>query len=91
MSGIEIVLSGSAAIYCVHDRQKRQVLTPDDCLRIAYAAGLTPMVGAKFQTCGCCENVFATMTDVPHLCPKCSGSNVHALGGPLSEPIEGVL
>ena len=48
------------------------------------------MAHPKFQTCGCCENVFATFDDAPQLCHRCNGHNVHALGGPLNDPIEGV-
>jgi hypothetical protein len=92
MRGVEIVLSGTAEVYCIHDRRKRQVKTPDDCMRIARAAGLTVIPAhPKFQTCGCCENVFASYSDEPQLCHKCSGENVHSLGGPINDPIEGVL
>jgi len=89
--GIEIVLSGTAEVYCIHDRQKRQVKTPDDCVRIARSVGLVPIAHPKFQTCGCCENVFAAYSDEPQLCHRCSGENLHPLGGPVNDPIEGVL
>ena len=91
MRGVEISLSGTAVVCCVHDRQKRQVKSPDDCMRIAREAGVTLMAHPKFQTCGCCENVFATFGDAPQYCHTCSGANVHLLGGPLNQPIEGVL
>jgi hypothetical protein len=89
--GIELVLSGTAKVYCVHDREKRQVNSPDDCVRIARMAGMFVDPHAKFQTCGCCENVFASWDDSPQLCHRCSGVNVHKLGGPINDPIEGVL
>ncbi len=91
MRGIRIALSGSAKVYCVHDREKRRIKTPDDCVRIAREAGMTLIAFPKFQTCGCCENVFATLGDEPQLCHRCNGRNVHRLGGPLNDPIEGVL
>jgi len=91
MRGVEIRLSGFAQVYCVHDREKRQVNTPDDCMRIARDAGIVLMDHPKFQKCGCCENVFASFDDAPQYCHKCSGTNVHLLGGPLNQPIEGVL
>jgi hypothetical protein len=91
MRGIELVLSGSAKVYCVHDRLKRQVNSPDDCLRIARDAGMSLFANPKFQRCACCDNVFATLDDIPQLCTRCNQSAVHALGGPLSEPIEGVV
>jgi hypothetical protein len=84
-------MGGSAKVYCVHDREKRLVRTPDDCVRVAREAGMSLIVGPKFQTCGCCSNVFATFDDAPQLCHHCNGHNVHALGGPISSPIEGVL
>lgn len=91
MRGIELVLSGTAKVYCVHDREKRLVKTPDDCLRIARDAGLEIVAHPKFQTCGCCENVFASADDIPRLCHRCQRDHVHALGGPINDPIEGVL
>lgn len=91
MPGIELVLGGSAVVHCVHDRRKRQVQSPDDCIRLAREAGMTLLAYPKFQTCACCENVFATLDDVPQLCTRCNGHNVHRLGGPLNDPIEGVL
>jgi hypothetical protein len=86
-----MVLGGTAKVYCVHDREKRQVKTPDDCMRLARMVGMTLLAHPKFQTCGCCENVFASLDDAPQLCSRCSGINVHKLGGPVNEPIEGVL
>lgn len=95
MRGVEIVLSGTAAVYCVHDRQKRQVKDPDDVMRTLRGTGLQPsaawLAHPKFQTCGCCENVFPTFSDEPQLCPGCTRPNVHPLGGPINDPIEGVL
>jgi len=92
MPGIELVLGGTAAVYCVHDRQKRQIRNPDDCMRLIRDTNARLLAfGAKFQTCGCCENVFPCVTDIPQLCPGCQGHNFHKLGGPLNDPIEGVL
>jgi len=90
-SGIRMVLGGSAKVYCVHDREKRLVETPDDCIRLARMANMVLLAHPKFQTCGCCENVFAVLDDAPQLCPGCNRVNVHELGGPISDPIEGVL
>ena len=90
MHGIRMELSGFAKVYCVHDREKRLLKTPDDCMRIARDAGIVLMEHPKFQTCGCCENVFASFDDAPQLCHRCNGHNVHPLGGPLNDPIEGV-
>lgn len=91
MPGIQLVLGGTAKVYCVHDREKRLLTTPDDCLRVARAAGMALLTHPKFHTCGCCENVFATLDDAPKLCPGCNLQNVHKLGGPIRDPIEGVL
>ena len=91
MRGVRIALGGTAKVYCVHDREKRLLRTPDDCARVARDAGLEPLANPKFQTCGCCENVFAALTDEPQLCHRCSARNVHSLGGPINDPIEGVL
>ena len=88
---VGIAIGGVARVYCVHDREKREVRSPDDAYRVAQAAGMVVDPHAKFQTCGCCENVFATRDDIPTLCPRCLGVNVHQLGGPLNGAIEGVL
>jgi hypothetical protein len=88
--GIEIVLSGTAKVYCVHDREKRQLRTPDDCLRLVRHSAV-PVEQLKFQTCGCCENVFPTLDDMPQLCPGCRRAPTHEPGGPLNDPIEGVI
>ena len=91
MRGIRMELSGFAQVYCVHDREKRLLKTPDDCIRAARDAGLFVLLAhPKFHTCGCCENVFVTVDDSPQYCHRCSGVNVHKLGGPLNDPIEGV-
>lgn len=84
-------LGGIAKVYCVHDREKRLVKNPDDCMRLAREAGMVLLALPKFHTCGCCANVFATLDDAPQLCPGCTRPNVHKLGGPINAPIEGVL
>lgn len=89
--GIRLSLGGVAQVYCVHDREKRVIRTPDDCVRVAWDAGAKVLLHPKFQTCGCCENVFAAVTDFPQLCPGCQRPNVHKLEAPVSDPIEGVL
>jgi hypothetical protein len=90
MPGIQLVLGGVAVVCCVHDRQKRQVRNPDDYMRLLVHG--RRLVGAtKFQTCGCCENVFVALSDIPQLCHQCNGSLRHKPGGPISDPIEGVL
>jgi len=89
--GVTLALGGIAKVYCVHDREKRQVRSPDDAFMLARMAGLLVDPHSKFQTCGCCENVFATPDDTPRLCERCSLHHIHALGGPLELPIEGVI
>ena len=89
--GFRVSLGGVAQVYCVHDREKRIIRNPDDCVRVAQDAGMVLLAHPKFQTCGCCENVFASLDDAPQLCPGCNGQNVHKMGGPLNDPIEGVF
>ena len=60
MPGIELVLGGSAKVYCVHDREKRLVEYPGRLLAHSSRRGHAAVSAhPKFQTCGCCENVFA--------------------------------
>ncbi len=89
-NGIEISLSGVAKVYCVHDRQKRQVPDKAEALRIARQVGLSITSAHKivYQTCACCENVFATFDKNPRLCHTCERPLVHKPGGPLNEASE---
>ena len=93
MPGIEIVLGGSAAVYCVHDRQKRQVPDKETALWLAHQAGLRVKSehAVVYQTCACCENVFATFDTNPRLCHACVRPLIHRPGGPLAEAEEGVM
>ena len=90
MRGIELVLSGVAQVYCVHDREKRQVPDKETALYIARQVGLsiTAIDKVVYQTCACCENVFATFDKNPRLCHTCERPLVHKPGGPLKEASE---
>lgn len=90
-NAVRISLGGTAAVYCIHDRLKREV---DD---VGHVALLGLQRGEAFdskrhkvQRCPCCENLFVRLDDIPHYCPVCTGRPVHPVGGPLPEP-EGVL
>jgi hypothetical protein len=91
--GVELVLSGVAQVYCVHDREKRQVPDEATALRVARDAGLNIKSTHRivYQTCACCANVFATFDREPRLCYGCERPLVHAPGGPLPEPTEEVI
>lgn len=89
---VKVELSGIAKVYCVHDREKRLVRDPELVKFLGQAAGIAydPKLH-KLQDCGCCENLHVTLTDTPQLCSVCSKPPTHALGGPIAEPIEGVI
>lgn len=67
---------GVAQVYCIHNREKRQVTD------LAYDPRRE-----KPHLCACCENLFPRPDDIPHYCPTCGGQPVYPLGGPLREPI----
>lgn len=81
------VVSGSATVHCVHDRQKRQVVTEADVAAVGLTAGLIydSRIHRVFR-CSCCENLFVDIADEPRFCTVCRQPPVHALGGPLPEP-----
>jgi hypothetical protein len=82
------VLSGTAAVFCVHDRQKRLVRTESDVARIGLEAGLVfDRRQHRIHRCACCENLFVDPSDEPRFCTVCVRPLVHPLGGPLPQPI----
>lgn len=87
--GVRLVLSGKAQVFCVHDREKRQVTSE----KHVFALGLSldpPILydpkQHKIHLCSCCENLFVDPSDEPRFCGPCTRPLVHALGGPLPEP-----
>jgi hypothetical protein len=89
MSGFKTSIGGVAAVYCVHDRVKRELVDPDE-FRVLYRSAYhsAPQLVAR---CACCENLFAAVDDTPRLCTTCKGTIIHTLEAPLPEPIEGAL
>lgn len=81
------VLGGTAAVFCVHDRQKRQVVTESQVATIGRAVGVTYDPSQhRIHRCACCANLFIDPSDEPRLCSVCLGGLVHRLGGPIPEP-----
>lgn len=80
-------LGGVAQVYCVHDREKRQVRTESDVAALGLEAGIIydPFFH-KIHRCTCCDNLFVDPSDEPRYCTVCLGPLVHGLGGPLPLP-----
>jgi hypothetical protein len=88
MSGVAIALGGKAVVYCVHDREKRQVVTEAQVVALGLSVGQAyDPRQHKIHLCACCQNLFVDPTDIPRLCSTCSSPAVHSLGGPLPDPI----
>ena len=88
-----IVLGGTAQVFCVHDREKRQVTTERQVAELGLLLPVPVIFDRKLhklQFCACCENLFFDISDEPRYCAVCQRPNVHALGGPLPPP-EGVV
>lgn len=88
--GTRVSLGGTAVVCCVHDREKRQVTT--EAQVAALGLSMVPPViydpvQHKLHRCACCDNLFVDPTDEPRFCSHCLRGMVHALGGPLPEPI----
>ncbi len=85
--GLKVSLSGKAAVFCVHDRQKRQVVTDEQVFDLAKDVGFKIMPGVHHVfECSCCENLFVDSGTEPRYCVPCRGKPVHAPTGPLPEP-----
>jgi hypothetical protein len=87
-TAVRLVLSGTSAVHCVHDREKRVVKTEEDVARLGPLVGLVyDPKQHKTHRCACCDNLFVDPSDEPRYCSVCQGPLVHALGGPLAPPI----
>ena len=87
-AGARAVLGGTAVVCCVHDRQKRQVVTEAQVAALGLEVGvLYDPKQHRVHRCGCCLNLFIDASDEPRYCGKCSGPLAHAQGGPLAAPI----
>jgi len=87
MAAVKLGIGGSAKVYCVHDRQKRQVRDPDAVKRLGRTLGVQyDPRKHTLQLCACCMNLFVAYDDTPRLCDPCQGPPKHPLGGPLPEP-----
>lgn len=88
MTGIRMALGGQAQIYCVHDRQKSQVVTEAQVASLGLTVGqVYDPKQHKIHRCSCCSNLFVDPSDEPRFCFTCLRPNIHALGGPLPNPI----
>ena len=86
-TGLRVVLGGKAVVCCVHDREKRQVVTEEQVRMIGAEIGLLFQPGIhQIHKCPCCENLFVADGITERYCSECSKTPVHALGGPLPEP-----
>lgn len=86
-SSIGIAIGGTAVVCCVHDREKRKIVTEAQVKSLGASVGqvLDPKQHKLFL-CVCCENLFVDTGDKPKFCHQCRQSLVHKLGGPLPEP-----
>lgn len=86
-TGIRPTLGGVAVVCCVHDREKRQIVTETQVAALGLTVGqVYDPAQHRLFLCACCENLFVAVTDEPRYCSTCSQLPVHALGGPLAEP-----
>lgn len=84
---IRASVGGTATVHCVHDRQKRQVVTEAQVFEIGFDAGVIyDPKQHKIWRCTCCDNLFADVSDEPRHCHACRRPPVHALAAPLHAP-----
>ena len=85
--GVGVALGGTAVVCCVHDREKRRVVTEAQVAALGLEVGqVYDRRQHKLHSCACCGNLFVDPTDTPRFCSACQGPLVHPLGGPLPEP-----
>lgn len=85
---LRVALGGTAVVCCVHDREKRKVVTEAHVAQLGLQVGqLYDPAQHKLHRCACCENLFVDQTDTPRFCSVCQGPLRHPLGGPLPEPV----
>lgn len=86
-TGLRVSLGGKAEVFCVHDRKKREVVTEEQVALLGLEIGVVFQKGIHHtHHCPCCDNLFVADGTTERYCATCSGSPVHALGGPLAEP-----
>lgn len=83
----KVVASGVAKVYCLHDREKRQITTEADVAELGRAVGqVYDPAQHKLHNCACCQNLFVDVSDTPRLCSVCLGSTVHTAAAPIPSP-----
>lgn len=88
MQGLRIELGGTAKVYCVHDREKRVVMTERQVAELGRNVGqLYDARQHKIHRCACCENLFVDCGDTPRYCLACQRVNIHTIMGPLAKPV----
>jgi hypothetical protein len=86
--GAKLSISGKAVVCCVHDRQKQQVATEEQVVLLGLTQGIIyNRRQHKIHKCACCQNLFVDPSDEPRFCTPCKPKPLHALGGPLPDPI----
>jgi hypothetical protein len=86
-SGVRPTLGGAAVVCCVHDREKRQVVTEAQVFALGLSVGqVYDPVQHRLFWCACCGNLFVAVSDEPRYCSTCSRPPTHLLGGPLAQP-----
>ena len=85
--GLRVAVGGMAAVYCVHDRVKRAIVSDAQLVALLAHAGETfDARQHRIHRCACCDNLFVDPTDEPRYCWTCRMPPSFALGGPLATP-----
>lgn len=86
-TGARIALGGKAVVCCVHDREKRKVVTEAQVATLGLEVGLIyDPKQHRIHRCSCCQNLFVDPSDEPRYCETCRMPPAFALGGPLATP-----
>lgn len=86
MTSFRVAATGTARVYCVHDRQKRQVTTEAQVVALGLEVGqVYDPKQHRLWLCACCENLFVDPSDEPRYCRCCERRNVHPTNGALPQ------
>lgn len=76
-------------MFCIHDREKRKVVTEAQVAAIGLSVGVVyDPRQHRIHRCSCCDNLFVDPSDEPKWCHQCSPfAVIHAPAGPVTDPI----
>lgn len=83
-SNLGIKIGGTAAVFCLHDRQKAQITEEAQVLALA-PPGAKIDGDHQIRECPCCRNLFVTDSPIDEKCLPCDPARQRLLAGTVTE------